>query len=339
MSGADERRRPRFQPGMRLDAATLAAAFATRERARRRHDDDVHDGGAGGLNAGHLRAALGRVFARLGRSGRTSAAAFGVAHGAQLRLGFDARARPSATVAGPARLAAATVPALRLTGRAAAAAEDDPRHARLTAVGVTARMVLPEPTAGGRVGRFTVVAAGGERPGFDVRAGSVRVAGRLQVTGKLTRRGEAEAAAEVGEAAAIAAWLDTPEGRAARRKILDEVAEGLKLRLRDVRVENGVEVVFRRELENGTAMPVRNHLAFAALTRTRDETPIWRPLAARPRPLLEPGGVHAPEEPVRLRLDPADAAFLVVFASAVVTYDIGVTAGPVRRALSGGGGT
>lgn len=338
MSGADERRRPRFTPGMRLGASTLAAAFAARERARRRHHDDVHDGGAGGLTAASLAAVFGRVFARLRRRGGTSEAEFGVEHGARLRLGFDARARPRATLAGPARLGGATVPALRLTGRAAAP-QGDPRRARLAADGATARLVLPEPTAGGRVGRFTVVAAGAERPGFDVRAGSVRVAGRLQVTGKLTRRGEAEAAAEVGEAAAIAAWLDTPEGRAARRKILDEVAAGLKLRLRDVRVDNGVEVVFRRELENGTAMPVRNHLAFAALTRTRDETPIWRPLAARPRPLLEPGGVHAPEEPVRLRLDPADAAFLVVFVSAVVTYDIGVTAGPVRRALSGGGGT
>jgi hypothetical protein len=83
-------------------------------------------------------------------------------------------------------------------------------------------------------------------------------------------------------------------------------------------------------------MPLRQYVAFFALTRTREESPVWQRVEPQARPFLEADETYAPEEPVQLPRRPADAGVLMVFVSGLVTYDIGVTVGPVVHTLSRG---
>jgi hypothetical protein len=218
-------------------------------------------------------------------------------------------------------------------------------------------VALPAPTAGGRVGSFTVVKqtdesglvldvrAGMVRVGGDlqdVHKGSVRVVGDLTVNGAITRQGDEEKPPQVGEAEAIAAWLATPEGRKAQERILGEVTEGVRLEVTELRVEDQdaqAQVVFRYRLRNDSSIPLRNHVVFAAVLRTTDAKPEWQRLEANARPVLEPGGGYAPDADFRLARRPPEASLLWVFVSGLATYDIGVTVGPVQRSLPGGGGT
>lgn len=213
-------------------------------------------------------------------------------------------------------------------------AADETPEALCIAVGQSKEDV---PTPAFSVGRSTVD-GGFIRQLYIQPGGPLRLAGKLVVTGRIVEKPpKNDVGEEIDQKAAVAAWLKTPEGEAARQQILDELEAGLTV----VAIEptkSDLLVSFRWEVLNGSNVELRHLRLFGSVFPADAERAAWEEIPLDPSKTTLPSeGKASSARPAQLPLpEPPGGRRLRLLVVGLATYDIAVSRMSEYTDLDGG---